>query len=1108
MKIDNRYKTKDWRDLQKLGKYKGELLLLSKLLLLSLLMIFHMVSLYAQIPRKASGVNGQVKYELAGRVISSIDGTPMQGVSIRIDDENLQIRTSRNGTFELLVTNRKGKVKFSYVGFETQEINYTSGVSLVVKLIPEDNKLQEVEVVSTGYQKIPKERATGSFEFVDNKLFNRKVSTDFISRLEDIVPGISAPKVFAAGRGNYPNIYIRGASTMYSQRWPLIVIDGMPYQGDFNSINPNDIENISVLKDAAAASIWGAQAGNGVLVITTKKGGYSQPITVSFNSNLTIVQKPDLYYMPQMSAADYIEVEKTLYEKDHYKYRFNSIWNYFTPVVNLLKKRTDGLISDAELSRELDRLSHVDSRDDFTKYIYRKAFKQQYHLQLSGGNSKFSSLNAVGFDHNRNNVVFNDNERFNLRTSNSYKPTEKLDIQVSVQYIRSQNQKSDAPIEFNRMGLGFGNFPYMELADKNGNPLEVEALGMNKVFRDTVAGGRLLRWNYIPLAELDATSSKRSNNEAIIDLNMNYKLMDGLIASVVYNYRNGSANDEVWRSVESKTMREFINIYAGWDANQVTYPVPVGDYLQNFAETAQSHQGRFVLAFDKKWNDKHQFSGIAGSEIRQNQTQMRSSTFYGFNRENYSYKNVDHNRLYPSFQGQGGYLRIPDYGVISKLTNRFVSYYANGSYTYLNKYIWSGSVRKDASNLFGVNTNDKGQPFWSVGMAWILSNESLFGKQKNNYLKLRTTYGYNGNVNNSISALPILNVQSNVHPTTGNSYAVLQSPGNPDLRWERVATFNLGLDYGLFENRLSGSIEYYVKNSKDLITFSRIDPTSGYGNLFYNSANTKGKGIDASIRSLNVNSGKFKWISNFAFAYNRVKVTNSNVENTLGLDYIGGDHAAQMTPIQGADLFSLLSFKWAGLDPETGVARGYINGEVSKDYMSIYYNSTIHDLENHGSTVPLYFGSLRNTFEYGPLEFSFNISYQLGHYFMRTSYNNSRMVLDGVGHLDYAKRWRKPGDERTTDVPAFQYPINYVADYFYNFSSALVEPAGQIKLRDIQLSYNLSGLKKRFLNRASIYGYAANVMTLWRANKLDIDPEFGYNSPDPLAISFGINLKF
>ncbi|KKX46851.1 hypothetical protein [Sphingobacterium sp. IITKGP-BTPF85] len=190
------------------------------------------------------------------------------------------------------------------------------------------------------------------------------------------------------------------------------------------------------------------------------------------------------------------------------------------------------------------------------------------------------------------------------------------------------------------------------------------------------------------------------------------------------------------------------------------------------------------------------------------------------------------------------------------------------------------------------------------------------------------------------------------------------------------------------------------------------------------------------------------------------------------------------------------------------MARGYINGEVSKDYMSIYYNSTIHDLENHGSTVPLYFGSLRNTFEYGPLEFSFNISYQLGHYFMRTSYNNSRMVLDGVGHLDYAKRWRKPGDERTTDVPVFQYPINYVADYFYNFSSALVEPAGQIKLRDIQLSYNLSGLKKRFLNRASIYGYAANVMTLWRANKLDIDPEFGYNSPDPLAISFGINLKF
>ncbi|WP_197086183.1 TonB-dependent receptor plug domain-containing protein [Sphingobacterium sp. IITKGP-BTPF85] len=253
--------------------------------------IFHSLCLYAQTPRKDSGVHGQVKYELGGRVISAKDNSPMQGVSIRVDAENLQIRTSQDGTFELEVNNRKGKIKFSHIGFKTQEINYTSEVLLMVKLIPEENEIDEVKVVSTGYQKIPKERATGSFEFVDSALFNRKVSTDFLSRLEDVVPGISSTKYSSTNRGKLPNINVRGVSSLNSNIWPLIVIDGVPYvnnfddlTGYFNNINPNDIENISVLKDAAAASIWGAQSGNGVIVITTKKGRFNQPLQL----NLTV----------------------------------------------------------------------------------------------------------------------------------------------------------------------------------------------------------------------------------------------------------------------------------------------------------------------------------------------------------------------------------------------------------------------------------------------------------------------------------------------------------------------------------------------------------------------------------------------------------------------------------------------------------------------------------------------------------------------------------------------------------------------------------------------------------------------------------------------------
>jgi hypothetical protein len=214
-----------------------------------------------------------------------------------------------------------------------------------------------------------------------------------------------------------------------------------------------------------------------------------------------------------------------------------------------------------------------------------------------------------------------------------------------------------------------------------------------------------------------------------------------------------------------------------------------------------------------------------------------------------------------------------------------------------------------------------------------------------------------------------------------------------------------------------------------------------------------------------------------------------------------------MTPIEGMDLYSLLTYKWAGLDPETGMPRGYVNGEISKDYGTIVNRGTIADLENHGSLKPVYFGSFRNNFSYRNLEFSFNISYQLGHKFLRNSFNNRWFIDQGVGHSDYALRWQKPGDEQWTDVPAFTYPNNLYASELYYISSPLVESSSQIKLRDIQLSYALTALNKVGLKNARIYAYMQNPGTIWRANKLGLDPEYGEAIPDPLSLSLGFNFN-
>nr|WP_315396800.1 SusC/RagA family TonB-linked outer membrane protein [uncultured Sphingobacterium sp.] len=1115
MKIDKTYKTKDWRDLQKLGKYKGELLLLSKLLLLSLLMIFHMVSLYAQTPRKDSGVNGQVKYELAGRVISSIDGTPMQGVSIRVDDENLQIRTSRNGTFELLVTNRGGKVKFSYVGFETQEINYTIGVSLLVRMIPGENKIDEVEVVSTGYQKIPKERATGSFEFVDNKLFNRKVSTNFVSRLEDIVPGLSSIKVGYnnTGKNDLMNINIRGVSSLSGHNSPLIIVDGVPYEsklsdygiGNFNNINPNDIENVTVLKDAAAASIWGSQSGNGVIVITTKRGRFNERSQVSFNSNLSIKAKPDLYYFPQMNSGDFIDLQHELFDKGRYNSNLNRWNSNLTPAILLMKNKKEGKITEAELNAALNELKKVDMRDDFLKHVYRNAINQQYNLQLQTGAKNINNLISVGYDKNLNELVTSSFNRMSIKTATQVRPVKNLMLDIGITYTESKAVESYEQMGYNRMAAADGNYPYMDLADDQGNPLPISLLRKNPGYLDTVANGRLLDWSFNPLKEMYESKETQKIKETFLNFSGTYDFKFGLKINGQYAYQRTINPSTIWRGLGSFYQRDIINYYANWNDEKVNWNLPVGDFLYVSHWDSYAHQGRLNGEYNLKWK-KSQLNLLAGFDIRELGKDLTSSQYYGYDPETGAFQTVPYGVEVPVLNGKGGVNTIMDRNRIESYRNRFVSYYANGSYTYADRYILSGSFRKDASNLYGVKTNDRGQPFWSIGGAWVASREAFIKDGVFDLLKLRATYGYNGNTNNTVAAYPIMNVQSEAHYITGQNYAMMFSPPNPALRWEKVENLNLGLDFSLLVNRISGSVEYYRKKPQDLIAQAPIDPTTGFRALTINSANLDTKGWDISLNMVPLQLKNWGWTSSLIFSYSRTKVKKSYVDEDVPTDFISAPFNMLMTPLEGMDLYTQLSYKWAGLDPETGEPRAYLNGEISKDYVALV-STDLNNLENSGVLRPLYFGGFRNTFRFKSLELSGNISYQLGHVFRRTSFNNNGFINSGSGHADYRLRWQKPGDEVTTDVPAFTYPNNALASKVYQMSSALVENAGQIKLRDIQLSYTFPNSEKMKLKNLRLYAYIQNVGTIWRANKWGIDPEYGEAIPEPLMTSLGINFN-
>ncbi|VTR34743.1 SusC/RagA family TonB-linked outer membrane protein [Sphingobacterium thalpophilum] len=1066
---------------------------------------FSMFSLSAQTPRKDSGAGGPMDFILQGIVVSASDGKPLQGVSVRVDAENLRTSCKKDGTFNLSVQHRKGKVRFTCLGFKPLDTGYVTGVPLTIKLLPLENQLEEVEVVSTGYQKIPKERATGSFEFVDSKLLNRKVSMDFLSRLEDVVTSISATKVYGENRGVLPNINIRGRSSIRSNIWPLIVVDGFPYNGDFNNINPNDIENVTILKDAAASSIWGAQSGNGIIVVTTKKGKFNSRFSVAVNSNLTVENKPDLYYLPQMNSSDFIDVELMLNEKGYYKNRMDNRSFIMSPVVKLLKRFRDGKITGDQLEASIDQLRNVDMRDDFLKYVYRNPIRQQYNVQLSGGGNLLSTIFSFGYDRQLNRLVTSSADRVSIKNNTVFRPTSKLEFTLGTQYTEYGTKDSYMPVAYNEMGLGYGNYPYMRLADYNGTALIVDAIGLNADFRDTIGGGRLLDWNYRPLDELHQSTMKGSTKETMLSFSSSYALSPQLKFSVLYNYRTSAKQDEYWRGIGTVQQRTEINYFTSWDKEGIRWNMPVGDFLQTFIQRSASHQGRVQAMYHKAFNSQHELSLLAGAEVRQQVDEVNTSTFYGYDPETMSYQPVDLVTYHPYLNGMSGTKRIPDYNQKGRLTNRYTSFFVNGSYTILGRYVLSASARKDASNLFGVRTNDKGQPFWSVGAAWTVSGEPFFPKEVLDFLKFRMTHGYNGNVNNSTSALPVIYKSMQTHYLTGLPYAYMLNPPNPMLRWETVGMWNWGLDFRALNDRLGGSLEYYIKSPKDLIAETRIDLTTGFSTSNVNSANLKGKGIDLTLYAINMKTKNFEWRTDANLAYSRTKVTKSFIAEPLGKYYLSGAFGNIVTPVEGGDLYGLISYKWAGLDPVDGSPQGYVNGEISKDYFAIVNDTRLDQMDNLGSVLPLYFGSIRNSFRYKKFDLSFNISLQLGHKFMRKSIDYSALITGFVGHSDYALRWQNPGDELRTNVPAFNYPANYNADYFYNYSSALVASADQIKWRDLQLGFNpiVKGLQD-----CRIYLYCNNIMKIWRANKYGIDPEFGNNPPDPFACSLGLSFKF
>lgn len=990
-------------------------------------------------------------------------------------------------------------LKISHIGYNVYEARFSSVPDfLSIELIPSDNIIEEVSV-NTGYQKMNRERLTGAVQTLNRDIIQRSVSSNILNRLEDMTSSISFDR--RNYDFNYPSatdgsLDIRGISSLNSSNSPLIVLDNFPYEGNVENINPNDIESISILKDASAASIWGAKAGNGVIVITTKRGQNIQGAKVNFSLNGTMGKKPDLFRLDQTGSREFIELENILFEKGFYNDQIdNPSKPALSPVVELLRLHKEKEITDVELKNRMEEFRAIDIRQDYLDHFYRKSLDQRYALDISGGNGNTRYFTSFGYDENIHTLKENKSSRITFNSSIDHTFGPKVSLQTKVAYFHSRNALSP-------YGYEKDIYPYAELADKNGNPLPVNYEYSSRYLSEISDKG-LLDWSYRPLEELFNSKKKSKNDEFLIDFGLGYQILKGFSYNIKTHFSQMVGKDEDLNDMNSFIARNLINLYTEPKETGFNYAVPMGSIFDQEFHKSRVWSIRNQLNYEGELGNVHRLTGILGQEVRAVKKHSDGTRLYGYDEDVLTFKPIDMISWFPTFDNLRGINSIGSYGFYkNRIQDNFVSFYGNIAYTFKDKYDLYTSARKDASNLFGTEINNKWTPLWSIGAAWTLTEESFFKQRFMTFLKFRVSYGYSGNVNNTVPSLSTIYHAPYLSTYGMNAFAEISNPPNPSLRWERVRTLNLGVDFSLAQERISGTVDVYRKKSFDLIASSPIDPTTGIKRTMKNSANTSAKGFDLSLNGL-ILKDPFVWRARMLLSYNKVMVTKYMADHEPVMSTVQG-----IDPIEGQPAYAVFSYRWGGLDPDSGDPLGYLEGELSKDWREILNKTKIEDLILHGSARPRWFGSFRNDFTFGKFAISVNLGFRFNYFFRKSTVEFSRLGTWFPIHSDFSDRWQESGDESFTQVPSFQFPNDTYRNSFYNGAELHIEKGDHIRFKDVRVSYKLDNVFKT-LKEAEVFGYLSNVGFIWRANKERLDPDTPLNELGmPRSLSLGARFNF
>lgn len=1092
---------------------------------------------------------------VTGKVLDN-RGEPLVGATILVEGTKSGIFSNQDGSFSIKVPSESSILLFSYIGYEPYEVMVGKQRTLQITLNDQQNVL--AELIVTGYQTISKDRSSGAYSKPNITIVeDRSSSTSVLQRLEGLVPGFainlasgsqpSSTNRMMTGEGSANQYIIRGIGSVQSDRAPLYVVNGIVID-DISSLNANDVENITVLKDATASSIWGSRAANGVIVVTTKRGLQNDKIKVHYDAFLNMQGKPNYNYFPTMSSADFIKTAREIFDPLVNTWANASTFTNATsgavlaPHERILYDQNRGVITASQADAKLDSLSSINNSAQIGDLFYRNQAVLNQTVSLSGGTKSYSFYASLSHTNNQSSTPGEKNTQFSLNfrqdlTLNSWV---KLFMITDLANNTSSSKRSIA-ID-NRF------LPYQLFKDANGKSVDLSYLTyvMTPELKRTFEDQSKINLTYSPVDEFERGNSKSDGILARVTTGVSVKILEGLKFEGTYGYIKGSNKSTMFDDESSFLVRGTLVQFTQAAVAPITIPTynmpnTGGQFnVSNIIQRQWTVRNQFV--FDKSFKDmKHQLTLLLGQEAQERFYNTSSSTVYGYDPLLMTYQNIDYKAL--STTGISSPVAARNTSNRSLFSNpmftesesltRVSSFYATGGYTYNSKYTVNGSWRRDESNLFGTDKSAQKRPVWSMGAKWQIGKEDFItALDWINNLDLRVTYGITGNAPTPGSATSFDVLTPSTSTFAPGPGLNLSTYANRALSWERTENINIGVDFGVLKRRIHGTIDVYQRNTTDMIGQLPTNLLTGPANIVGNFGDMYNRGVELSLNTVNFVTKDFSWNTTLNLAYNVNKITKlQQVTAVSDLSRL----VQQTKYYEGYPALSIFAYNWAGLDNMGDPQIFLPDGTLYK--AALTSGLSVDGAKYMGSFQPVWNGALLNFFRYKNFNLSSSIIFNLGHFGRRDALqhlNGGRLtplkvsisqgstpaLQSGNVSAEILDRWRKPGDELITDVPAYLTANTSRRNTaYYVFGSNNVYNASYIKLRDITLSYALPKSLLRVIKMDDVRFriQVANLM-LWKANKYGLDPEFqitdiNYTMERRLpvgqgAVTIGVNIKF